>query len=148
MKIGIVSDHRGYDIKAKIIKYLSNKDHIVKDYGTKTRSSVDYPKYAFILGEKINTKEIEIGIAICGSGIGMSIACNKVKDIRCANVHDVEEAKWTRLDNDANILALSSKLSFHKIKKIIDTFINTDFSDEKRHIKRIQMISDYEGTGE
>lgn len=148
MKIGIVSDHRGYEIKGKIIKYLNNKDHIVKDYGTKTKAATDYPKYAFLLGSKIREKEVEMGIAICSSGIGMSIACNKVKGIRCANIHNYKEAKWTRLDNDANVITFSYKLPFYKIKKILNTFINTDFSDEKRHIKRIQMISDYESVGE
>ncbi|NLA33427.1 MAG: RpiB/LacA/LacB family sugar-phosphate isomerase [Tenericutes bacterium] len=144
MKIGIISDHRGYKTKMEIIKHFKNTDHIIKDYGTKSKEVTDYPKYAFILANKINEKDVEIGIAICGSGIGMSIACNKVRDIRCAHVHNYKEAELARFHNDANVIALSSKIPIFKIKKILKKFINTDFSDEKRHHKRIQMISDYE----
>lgn len=142
MKVGIVSDHRGYDLKSKLIKELSNYQII--DYGTNTKDSVDYPDYAFLLGNKINTKEIDFGIAICGSGIGISIACNKVKGIRCAKVNTVEDAKVTRLDNDANVVALSADTQLEDAKNIIKTFLTTDFSNEERHIKRIHKIAMYE----
>ena len=88
MKIGIVSDHRGYELKQDIINEL--KEYEIIDYGTYSNESVDYPDYAFKLGQKINEKEVEKGIAICGSGIGISIACNKVKNIRCAKVSNKE----------------------------------------------------------
>ena len=100
MKIGIVSDHRGYELKSKIIKKMKNIDFI--DYGTDSNKSVDYPDYAFKLGEKINKKEVDLGIAICGSGIGICIACNKVKGVRCAKVNSIKDAIYTRKDNNAH----------------------------------------------
>ena len=86
MKIGIASDHRGYNLKAKLIKYLSKKGYEAIDYGTDSSESVDYPDFAFKLGEEYNKESFDYGIAICGNGIGISIACNKVKGVRCAKV--------------------------------------------------------------
>lgn len=142
MKIGIVSDHRGYDLKNKIQKQIKNIDFV--DYGTNSKESVDYPDYAFKLGKAINKKEVELGIAICGSGIGMSIALNKVKGIRCARVTSIKDAKITKNDNNANVISFSSDLNFNKIKRIIEEFINTPYSNEERHQKRIDKISEYE----
>ncbi|MBQ9024730.1 MAG: RpiB/LacA/LacB family sugar-phosphate isomerase [Bacilli bacterium] len=142
MKIGIISDHRGYDLKNKIQKQIKNIDFV--DYGTNSKESVDYPDYAFKLGKAINKKEVELGIAICGSGIGMSIALNKVKGIRCARVTSIKDAKITKNDNNANVISFSSDLNFNKIKRIIEEFINTPYSNEERHQKRIDKISEYE----
>lgn len=139
MKIGIASDHRGFELKNKLIK----KYNFI-DYGTNSKDKTDYPLFAFKLGEAVSKDEVQMGILICGSGIGMSIAANKVKGVRCAKVNNTKEAKYTRLDNDANIISLSSEMSFLKSKKIIDTFINTKFSNESRHIKRIDLIKEYE----
>ena len=96
MKIGIVNDHRGVNLKNYLI---DNLDYEIINFGTDTTDSTDYPDYAFLLGEKVASKELDFGIAICGSGIGICIACNKVKNIRCAKVNSVEEAKYTREDN-------------------------------------------------
>ncbi len=142
MKIGIVSDHRGYQLKEDLKKSINDIEVI--DYGTNSVDSVDYPDYAFILGEKVKNKEVDFGVAICGSGIGISIACNKVKGIRCAKVSNVAEAKMTRIDNDANILAFSANTSVDLAKDLIETFCNTPFSNEERHIRRIKKIKDYE----
>ena len=144
MKIGIVSDHRGYKLKSVLVKYLKNKNYEVFDYGTNSTDSVDYPKYGFLIGEKVMNKQVDFGIAICGSGIGISIACNKVNGIRCAKVSSVKEAYYTRQDNDSNIIALSGDLSNYKAKRIIDTFLNTNFSNIDRHFKRIKIIDEYE----
>lgn len=144
MKIGIASDHRGYALKGILIDYLKKAGYEVVDYGTDSDKSTDYPKYGLLLGEKVASGDVKFGIAICGSGIGISIACNKVKKIRCAKVNSVHEAYYTRVDNDANIVALSSDLSTFKAKRIVQKFINTDFSNEERHLKRINMISEYE----
>ena len=86
MKIGLASDHRGVDLKEKIKKYLLEQNYEVIDYGTDTYDSVDYPKYAFILGKSLQNKNIDLGIAICATGIGMSIALNKVKGVMCAKI--------------------------------------------------------------
>ena len=138
--IGIASDHGGYELKEKLKKELTNYE--VKDYGTDSLASVDYPIYAFKVGEAIKNKEIEKGILICTSGIGMSIAANKVKTVRCAKVDTIEEAKMTRLHNDANIIAISGDNKDYL--EIINTFLNTKFSNEERHVRRIKEITDYE----
>lgn len=142
MKIGIVSDHRGYELKKELVKELTNYELI--DYGTYSTESVDYPDYAFLLGDKVVKKEVDYGIAICGSGIGISIACNKVNGIRCAKVNTVLDAKMTRLDNDANIIALSAKTNKNDAIELINTFLETKFSNEERHINRINKIKNYE----
>ena len=144
MKIGIVSDHRGYNLKKTLVNYLKKRKFDVVDYGTDSTESVDYPDFGFLLGEKVSAKEVEFGIAICGSGIGISIACNKVKGIRCAKVDTVKQAYLTRIDNDANVLALSADMPKYKAKDIVDKFFSTDFSNVNRHIVRIKKIEKYE----
>lgn len=143
MKIAIASDHRGYTLKEQIIDKLVNQYEII-DCGTTSIESVDYPDYAFKLGNLVADKDVDFGIAICGSGIGISIACNKVKGIRCAKVSNEKEAQVTRNDNDANIVAFSSNTQLEEALKIINTFINTPFSNEPRHQKRIDKIKEYE----
>lgn len=138
--IGIASDHGGYELKEKLKNLLT--DYEIKDYGTNSLESVDYPIYAFKLAEDIKDEKIEKGILICTSGIGMSIAANKVKGVRCAKVDTVNEAKMTRLHNDANVIAISG--DNENYKEIINTFLNTEFSNEERHIRRIKEITDYE----
>ncbi|MGN0973631.1 MAG: RpiB/LacA/LacB family sugar-phosphate isomerase [Bacilli bacterium] len=142
MKIGLASDHGGYKLKEKLKNYLKKIKIETIDYGTNSTESVDYPDFAHKLCEGINNKDIDYGIAICSTGIGISIACNKVKGIRCAKVDNVEEAKMTRLDNDANCLALNGRMPTYLAKDIIDTFINTDFSNLERHKRRIKKLED------
>lgn len=143
IKLGIASDHRGYILKEQIIDRLMNK-YDITDCGTTSTESVDYPDFAFKLGNLVKDKDVDFGVAICGSGIGISIACNKVKSVRCAKVSNEEEAKVTRNDNDANIVAFSANISLDDALKIIDAFINTPFSKEERHQKRIDKITRYE----
>ena len=142
MKIGIAADHHGVRRKEKIKNYLEHLGHEVMDYGSNTVYSVDYPEYAFKVGEALK-EEIELGILICGSGIGMSIAANKVKGVRCALVHNTKEAKLARLHNDANVVALSASMNMIRIKDILDVFINTKFSNIERHSKRVEIINNY-----
>lgn len=142
MKIGLASDHGGYKLKEKIKNYLNKRKIEIIDYGTNSTESVDYPDFAHKLCKGINNKDVDYGIAICSTGIGISIACNKVKGIRCAKVDNVEEAKMTRLDNDANCLALNGKMPTYLAKDIIDIFINTDFSNLERHKRRIKKLED------
>ena len=140
MKIGIASDHRGVILKEKIKKHLQDNYQLI-DYGTNSIESVDYPQFAFKVGEDIRDKKIDLGILICGTGIGMSIACNKVKGVRCAKVSDIEEAYLARLHNNSNVLALSEKTKNYE--EIIDTFLNTEFSNEEKHQRRVAMIDEY-----
>ena len=138
--IGIGSDHGGFKLKEKLLNEL--KEYDIKDYGTFSEDSVDYPIYAFKVAEAVKNKEIEKGILICTTGIGISIAANKVKGIRCAKVDNLNEAKMTRLHNDANIIALNG--SNENAIELVKTFLETPFSNEEKHIRRIKMISDYE----
>lgn len=140
-KIGIASDHRGYKLKQKLTQYLEKKGYTVIDYGTDNAKSVDYPEYGFKLGEAVANFEVPKGIAICGSGIGISIACNKIKGVRCAKVNNTAEVKYTRRDNDANIIAIAGNMPTYKAKDIIDTFLKTRFSNLDRHQKRIDMLN-------
>lgn len=144
MKIAIASDHKGYHLKTTLITYLKKKGFEVLDLGTDSVISTDYPKYAFSLCEKVVNKEVDFGIVTCGSGIGISIACNKVKGIRCAKVDNIKEARLTRNDNDANVLALNGSMMSFKAKDIVDVFLKTGFSNGERHIRRLKMIEDYE----
>ena len=141
MKIGIASDHRGVILKEKIKKYL-NADYQVIDYGTNSIESVDYPQYAYKIGEAIKDKKIDRGILICGTGIGMSIACNKVRGIRCAKINELEEAILARSHNNINVIALGEKTQNYK--EIIKAFLTTNFSNEEKHKRGGEMIDNYD----
>ena len=143
-KIGLASDHRGFELKQKLTNFLIKKGYTVIDYGCDNQEAHDYPEFGFKLGEAIRDKAIEKGIAICGSGIGISIACNKVKGVRCAKVTSVKETKYTRQDNDANIIAINGDMPLDKAEDITDTFLNTEFSNLERHKNRIKMLDDYD----
>ena len=144
MRIGLASDHRGYKLKNQLIDYLEEEGYEIEDCGTFNEESTDYPDYAFKLGELVANKDVDFGVAICGSGIGISIACNKVKGIRCAKVDSIEDVIATRNDNDANIVAFGEKMEFSKAKEIVDTFIKTPTSTEEKHIRRRNKIKSYE----
>ncbi len=143
MKIGIGNDHHGVQINKELTKYLTDLGYDVVNYGPETEESVDYPVYVFKVGEAVRDKKIDFGIVICNTGIGVSIACNKVKGVRCAKVNDEWEAKLTRDHNDANVLALGSRIPMDKMQKIVKIFLETPFSNEERHIRRISMIDNY-----
>lgn len=144
MIIGITSDHRGFEIKKEIIEYLKKNNIEVKDNGCFTLGACDYSLYGISLAEAVANKDVTYGIAICGTGIGMSIACNKVKGIRCARVVNKEEARLAKKHNNANMLALSAEYDLNTFLDIINNFINTEFSNEERHIRRIEKITNYE----
>ena len=144
MTIGLASDHRGYKLKEYLKKSLTKQDIKIIDYGTNSTESTDYPDYAFALGKGVVSKEVDYGVAICGSGIGISIACNKVKGIRCAKVSNSREAMVTRIDNNSNIVAFGELTSKRKALSIVKTFINTKPSTEEKHLRRINKILKYE----
>lgn len=148
MKIGIAADHRGIELKQKLIKFLKNSGYNIIDYGTNNSDSVDYPDYAFKIGEEVANKKIDLGILICRTGIGMSIACNKVKGIRCGKVNNVEEVMLARNDNNINVLAISYTLDFEAAKEIVLKFLETPFSTDERHIRRVNKIDNYGKTHE
>ncbi len=143
MKLGFASDHRGYKLKNELMEYFKLENEI-KDYGTYNEESCDYPDFAFKLGEGVVSKEVDFGIAICGSGIGISIACNKVKGVRCAKVGTKEEVIATRNDNDSNIIAFGEKMDLEKAIDLVKTFITTETSQEEKHVRRRNKIKEYE----
>ena len=143
MRLGITNDHRGYKLKVELLEKLKKSYEII-DYGATSTESVDYPDYAFKLGEALANKEIDFGIAICGSGIGISIACNKVKGVRAARVTNIEDVLETRNDNDANIICLNEKMDANDAYNLIITFITTPFSTDERHLRRVNKIKAYE----
>ncbi len=138
--IGIGCDHGGYALKLELIKYLESRQIPFIDYGCNGEST-DYPIYGKKVAQGILTGECEKGIVICGTGIGISITANKIKGIRCALCSDCFSAEATRLHNDTNMLALGGRVVGPELAvKIVDTFLNTPFSNDERHKRRIGMI--------
>ena len=147
IKIGIASDHRGFNAKERLKEYFDEIDITIIDYGTNSSESVDFPIYAKKLGEAIQNSEIDFGIAICGTGIGMSIALNKMKGVYCAKVSNESEAILSRSHNDANVIAMSEEIDYDLMKKIVNSFITTPFSNINKYIRRNNMIKDIEDNG-
>ncbi|MFV0250173.1 MAG: RpiB/LacA/LacB family sugar-phosphate isomerase [Bacilli bacterium] len=143
--IGLASDHGGYETKEELIKFLEKNGYKTRDYGTFNNESTNYPDYAFKLANNVVNKEVEKGILICTTGIGMSIAANKVKGIRCAKIDTIEEAKLCREHNDCNMLAIGAITNLETNKQIAKIFLDTVFSNQERHIYRINQIAEYEG---
>ena len=142
MKIGIASDHRGYNTKELLKEVMSSYE--IVDYGTDSEESTDFPIYAKKLGNGILSGEVDYGIAICGTGIGMSIALNKMKGIYCAKVCSSSEARLSRSHNNANVIAISEEISIEDATMIVNEFINTPFSNVNKYIKRNDMIKEME----
>lgn len=141
--IAIGSDHAGYELKEGLNKYLIELGYETLDLGTKDLSSVDYPDFGRKVGEKVVKDHLDFGIVICGTGIGISIAANKVKGVRAALVYDEEMAMLAKMHNNANVIALGGrKTSLEEAKKIVDAFLGATF--EERHQRRLDMINDYE----
>lgn len=139
--IALGCDHGGYELKQEIIKYLDAQGLEYKDYGTYSTESCDYPEYAGAVARAILDGECDRGILICGTGIGISIAANRYPGIRAANCTDCFMAQATREHNDANILALGGRVvGVGSALKIVETFLNTEFSNDERHIRRIEKI--------
>jgi ribose 5-phosphate isomerase B len=140
--IAIGSDHGGYELKLEVIKHLTERGFEVKDYGCDSSASCDYPVYAEAVSEAVATGGCELGILICGTGIGMSMAANKHEGIRAALCSDCFSAKATREHNDANILCMGARTIGPGLAlMIVDTFVDTPFSNDERHVRRIRMFS-------
>lgn len=136
-------DHGGYELMQEVKKHLTNRGIAYKDFGCDGTESVDYPIYGKKVAEAVASGEFEKGILICGTGIGISIAANKVKGVRAALCTDCFCAEATRQHNDANILALGGRVvGVGLALKIVDTFLDTPFSEDERHVRRINMIEE------
>lgn len=139
--IAIGSDHGGFDLKEVVVAHLKEQGIAVKDYGCNDKSSCDYPIYGRAVAEAVAKGECEKGIVICTTGIGISITANKVKGIRCALCADTLTAQMTRQHNDANVLAMGGGIVGPNLGiSIVDTFLNTDFSEEEKHQRRVGLI--------
>lgn len=139
--IAIGSDHGGFALKLEVMKHLEERGIAYKDYGCYEEASCDYPEYAKAVGQAVVNGECEQGILICGTGIGISIAANKIPGIRCALCTDCFCAEATRQHNNANVLAMGGRVVGAGLAlKIVDTFLDTPFSNDERHNRRINKI--------
>jgi len=145
VKVAIGSDHAGYDLKEVVGPILREAGHEVVDVGTNSgEESVDYPVYASRAAHLVADGEADRAVIVCGSGVGVSIAANKIDGIRAVNGHDAEEAEMSRRHNDANVLTLAGRrLSDDQAKQIVDTFLSTDF-EAGRHERRVAEIAELE----
>ena len=141
MKLAIACDHGALDLKNAVKAHLEQKGYEVKDFGTYTSASCDYPEFAGAAAKAVASGECEKGIVMCTTGIGVSITANKVKGIRCALLSDVLSARMTRLHNDTNMMAMGAGIVGQNLAmEIVDTWLNTEFSKEERHQRRIDKM--------
>ena len=141
MKIGIANDHAAVELKKSVMDYLTNKGYEVVNYGTDSHESFDYPLAANAICKAVLDGEVDLGIAICGTGVGISIACNKHKGIRACCCSEATSARLTRQHNDANVLCFGARVISNELAHdIAETFVSTPFSNDERHIRRINMV--------
>ncbi len=141
--IALGCDHGGYGLMQEVIKHLEEKGLEYKNFGCYSDESVDYPVYAKAVARAVANGECDMGILICGTGIGVSITANKIHGIRAALCADCFSAQMTREHNDANILAMGARVTGPGLAlKIVDTFLDTPFSNDERHVRRISMIEE------
>lgn len=141
-QLGIASDHIGYELKMFLIQYLEDNGWRVKDFGAYSTERTDYPQYAKKLATAVSQQEVSVGIVICGTGIGVSIAANKVKGARCALCSEEYSAKMSRMHNNANILAMGARVIGSDMAiSILDAWLSTDY-EGGRHEKRVQQINE------
>lgn len=144
MRIAIGSDHAGFELKQQIAQSLRAKGHEVKDFGTDSDESVDYPDYAEPPAREVAVGAADRAVLVCGSGVGVAIVANKVDGARAVNAHDAEEAEMSRRHNDANVLTLSGRrLGADQAEAIVDAFLATDF-EGGRHERRVHKIAEVE----
>ncbi|MDO4500745.1 MAG: ribose 5-phosphate isomerase B [Erysipelotrichaceae bacterium] len=145
MKVGIANDHAATEMKFQLMDYLASKGYEVINYGFDTNESCDYPVAGERLAHAVLDKEVDLGIAICGTGVGISIACNKVNGIRAGVCSECDTARLIREHNNANILAFGARIvDLDKAKELVDTFLTTPFSNGERHNHRIALLADIE----
>lgn len=141
-KIALASDHAGFTLKEKVRSYLSSLGYEVADHGPASTDSVDYPDYAEKVSQQVAAHEADYGVLVCGTGLGMAIAANKVPGIRAVTVNDTLSAHFARSHNDANVLAMGERLTDETTaRKILDVWLSTPFAGD-RHQRRIDKISD------
>ena len=146
MKIAIGCDHGALALKNKVVAHLEKNGYEVSDFGTHTPASCDYPEFAAAAAKAVAAGECEKGIVLCTTGIGVSIAANKIDGIRCALLSDVWSAKMTRLHNNTNVMAIGAGVVGENLAlEIVDTWLGTEFSGDERHQRRIDKLMALEG---
>ncbi|MCR4433237.1 MAG: ribose 5-phosphate isomerase B [Caldiserica bacterium] len=144
--IALGADHGGYALKEEIKNYLLSRGFKIRDFGTFSDESVDYPDYAFQVAQAVSSGQFSLGILVCTTGIGVSIVANKVKGVRAALCHDPLSAQLARQHNHANVLCLGGKIIGSKLAlKIVETWLETGVSSEERHVRRVKKIAEIEG---
>lgn len=144
MKISVANDHRGIDLKHRIISLLEQMGHTVTNHGTDESDSVDYPDFASAVCKEVAGSDVERGILICGSGIGMNIAANKHKGVRAVRAQDEYDAEWCRRHNDANVLCLSAdRIGEGSVDRMLEIWLTTEF-EGGRHARRVDKLGDIE----
>ena len=145
MKVGISNDHAAVELKNSVMEHLKSEGYEVVNYGTDSHESYDYPIAGATLAKAVLNKEVDLGIAICGTGVGISIACNKHKGIRACCCSEATSARLTREHNNANIICFGARIvSTELANDIVDAFLKTPFSNGERHTKRIRQIVEIE----
>jgi len=144
LKIAIGSDHAGFELKQEVVKFLKRKKVFFKDFGTFAKESCDYPKIAFPVARAVSKGKFDRGILLCGSGVGMAVAANRIKGIRAVNVKDLYTARQSREHGDANVLCLAGRrLSPKRALRILEVWLTTPFSGEERHKRRIRQLDKF-----
>ena len=145
MRIAVGADHAGFPLKGQVLELLEKEGHSVVDLGTHSTRSVDYPDYAKAVGESVVKGETQVGILLCGSGVGASIAANKMPGIRAALCHDVFSARQSREDDDANVLCLGPRVIGPALaQELIRAFLAARFSKAERHLRRLEKVAELE----
>lgn len=140
MNLAIAADHAGFELKNQLVEYLRDQGHEVADLGTDSAESVDYPDYARAVGEQLRSGAAELAILVCGTGLGMAMTANKITGVRAASVSDTFSAKMCRAHNDANVLAIGSRVvGLGLAKELVDAYLTTPF-DGDRHARRVALI--------
>lgn len=143
MKIAIAADHAGFEYKDRIAVWLREHGHTVFDYGTENATPVDYPQYGFVVGLAVAGGKADRGIVVCGSSIGISIAANKIPNVRCAPVAEPLSAELARRHNDANVIAIAERLTgWEMVERLLEVFLNTPF-DGGRHLHRVEQLGSF-----
>jgi ribose 5-phosphate isomerase B len=149
MRIAIGADHAGYEYKKAIISYLQEKEYDIMDFGTDTIEATDYPDFAVLVAKAVSMEKAVFGILICGTGIGMSIAANKVKGVRAAVVSSRFTAESSKTHNHANVITFGSRVNtIEEVLEFLDIFMSTECSPEQRHVDRVEKIGKYEAENE
>jgi ribose 5-phosphate isomerase B len=149
MRIAIGADHAGYEYKKAIISYLQEKEYDIMDFGADSDEATDYPDFAVLVAKAVSMEKVEFGILICGTGIGMSIAANKVKGARAAVVSSRFTAESSKTHNHANVITFGSRVNtIEEVLEFLEIFMSTKCSPEQRHVDRVEKIGKYEAENE